>query len=51
MDKHTLENWQKVKTALEKANKKDSFYYKRACAITSGNFDPLDIKENKPKNQ
>lgn len=51
MDKQTLENWQKVKTALEQANKTDSFYYKRACAITSGNSDPLDIKEDKPKNQ
>ena len=50
MDKRTLENWQKVKTALEEVNKTDSFYYKRACAITSGNPDPLDFKGDKPEN-
>jgi hypothetical protein len=28
-----LENWRRVKQALEKANKTDSYYYKRAVAI------------------
>lgn len=48
MDKKSIENWQKVKKALEQANKTDSFYYKRACAIISGNSDPLDINKDKP---
>ena len=42
MDRHTLENWQKVKEALEKAGKTDSMFYKRAAAIISGKRDPLD---------
>ena len=28
-----IENWQKVKDALEAAGKTDSFFYKRAAAI------------------
>jgi len=41
MDRRTLENWQKVKEALEKAGKTDCWYYKRAVAILSGKPDPL----------
>ena len=41
MDKQELENWQRVKDALEAADKTDSFYYKRAVAILEGNPDPL----------
>ena len=41
MDKHELDNWKKVKAALEKADKKDTYYYKRAVAITEGKPDPL----------
>lgn len=43
MDKYTLDNWKKIKEALEGAGKTDSFYYKRAAAIVSGNKDPLDV--------
>ena len=42
MDRYTLENWQKVKEALEKAGKTDSMFYKRAVAIILGKRDPLD---------
>ena len=38
MDKFTdveLENWRKVKEALEKAAKTDCYFYKRAVAILS----------------
>ena len=42
MDKETIENWQKVKEALEEAGKTDSQFYKRAVAIVSGKPDPLD---------
>ena len=41
MDEQTLENWQKVKAALEAAGKTDSFFYKRAVAICNGEPDPL----------
>jgi len=41
MDRCTVENWQKVKEALEKAGKTDSMFYKRAVAIVAGRPDPL----------
>ena len=41
MKEHELNNWIKVKEALEKANKTDSFFYKRAIAIIAGKPDPL----------
>tara|TARA_S200002703_G_C3753776_1_gene231910 strand:+ start:648 stop:776 length:129 start_codon:yes stop_codon:yes gene_type:complete len=41
MDDKELENWQRVKDALEEANKTDTFYYKRAVAILEGKPDPL----------
>jgi hypothetical protein len=40
MDKHTYENWLRVKEALEKSGKTDSFFYQRACAIASSKRDP-----------
>ena len=42
MDKQEIENWKRVKEALEKANKTDSMYYKRALAIIEGRPDPLE---------
>ena len=37
-----IENWQKVKEALEKAGKTDSYFYQRAVAIlTTGRDLPL----------
>ena len=42
MSERELENWQKVKDALEKANKTDSYFYKRAVLILGGKPDPLD---------
>ena len=41
MGKEELENWKKVKDALEEAGKIDSFFYKRAVAILKGEPDPL----------
>ncbi len=41
MDKHELDNWKKVKEALEKADKTDCYFYKRAVAIVEGKPDPL----------
>lgn len=37
-----MENWRKVKEALEAAGKTDSFYYTRANAILKGGPDPMD---------
>ena len=37
-----IDNWKKVKEALEKAGKTDSYFYKRAIAIlTTGRDLPL----------
>jgi len=41
MDKHEKDNWKKVKEALEKADKTDSYFYTRAVAILEGKPDPL----------
>lgn len=40
MDSRTLENWKKVKQALETAGKTDSYFYKRAAAIIRTGVDP-----------
>jgi len=42
MDKISMENWQKVKDAMEASGNTDNFYYKRACAILRGQKDPID---------
>ena len=42
MDSHKIENWKKVKDALEAAGKTDSMFYKRALAIIDGKPDPLE---------
>ena len=42
MDKRTLENWKKVKEALEAAGKTDTFYYQRALSILGRGVDPVD---------
>lgn len=42
MDKREIENWRKVKEALQKAGKTDCAFYKRALAILNTGKDPLD---------
>jgi hypothetical protein len=44
MHKDQLENWKKIKAALEAAGKTDCYYYTRAVAILNGAPDPLDRK-------
>jgi hypothetical protein len=41
MDSRTYENWKRVKEALEKADKTDCMFYKRAVTIVAGRPDPL----------
>jgi len=40
MDENTYNNWLRVKEALEKSGKTDSFFYKRACQIVVSRKDP-----------
>lgn len=41
MDRHTLENWKKIKELMERQGRTDSMFYKRACMIIAGKPDPL----------
>ena len=50
MDKHTRDNWRKVKKALEAAGKTDCWYYRRAIAIERTGKDPLEHPVFKPDN-
>lgn len=45
MNNREIENWKKVKKALEESGKKDCFYYVRACMILQGKPDPF-IQKN-----
>ncbi len=42
MDKETKENWERIKLALEEAEKTDTEYYRRAVAIVGGSPDPVE---------
>ena len=42
MSTEERDNWKKVKEALEKADKTDCMFYKRAVAIIAGKPDPLE---------
>ena len=42
MSEPELNNWQKVKEAMEASGNTDNMFYKRAVAICSGEDDPLD---------
>ena len=41
MDKQERENWQIIKEKLEESGKTDSYFYKRAKAISEGRPDPF----------
>jgi len=42
MDRHTYENWKKIKELMEREGRTDTMFYKRAVAILSGKKDPLE---------
>lgn len=42
MDRHTLENWKKIKELMEREGRTDSLFYRRAVAILAGGRDPLE---------
>ena len=46
MDEHTYNNWVKVKETFESLGNTDNFFYKRACAIVSGQPDPMNKLPN-----
>ena len=37
-------NWVKIKEVFETNGTTDNYFYTRACAIVSGQPDPIDIK-------
>lgn len=49
MDEYTMNNWKRVKEGLEAAGATGNYFYQRACAIVSGQPDPLDINSDKPE--
>lgn len=40
MDERTLDNWRKVKAALEASGKTDNHFYRRAVAVLKSGGDP-----------
>ncbi len=44
MSTEERDNWVKVKEALEKADKTDCYFYRRAVAIAAGDADPMESK-------
>jgi hypothetical protein len=42
VDRHTLENWKKIKELMESQGRTDTMFYKRAVAILAGKKDPLE---------
>ena len=47
MKNQELENWQRIKEAMEESGNTENFYYTRAVAITAGFPDPMQLKEDK----
>ena len=41
MSAEEIENWRKIKDALEAAGKTEAYFYRRAVAIVSTGQDPL----------
>ena len=46
MDKHTYDNWVRVKETFESSGNTENYFYTRACAIVSGEPDPMDQMMN-----
>jgi len=42
MDAHNLENWKKIKEAMEASGNTNNMYYSRACAILRSGKDPME---------
>ena len=46
MSKDELDNWQRIKDSMEEKGTTDNYFYKRACAIVSGQPDPMSNLPN-----
>lgn len=42
MDKHTYDNWVKIKQTFEKSGNTDNMFYKRACEVVKTGRDPME---------
>ena len=42
MSEEELANWQKIKDVMEEKGTTDNMFYKRACAIVTGQPDPVE---------
>ena len=42
MDKHTYDNWKKIKEVMEASGNTNNNFYKRACAIMTTGKDPME---------
>jgi hypothetical protein len=42
MDRHTLENWKRIKELMERQGRTDTMFYERAVRIVNGGKDPFD---------
>ena len=42
MDKHTYENWVKIKETFEKSGNTGNMFYKRACEVVKTGRDPME---------
>ena len=42
MDKHTYDNWVKIKETFEKSGNTDNMFYKRACEVVKTGRDPME---------
>lgn len=42
MDKHTYENWVKIKETFEKSGNTENMFYKRACEVVKTGRDPME---------
>ena len=50
MDKHTYDNWVRVKETFEESGNTENYFYTRACAIVRGEPDPLDMRSDVSQN-
>ena len=48
MSKDELDNWQRIKDAMEEEGTTDNYFYKRAVAICAGGKDPMEPLPTKP---
>lgn len=43
MDENERKNWQLIKDKMEESGNTDNYFYKRACLISKGEPDPMNL--------